>query len=754
MSFRVDLWNGFETIKSQINSMQRKMKQFVKIMNMLVNIEKDYTKSIDQLLRENREIIKTGYNFDDSLFQMIEDIKEENANRKTYYSFLAKSIINPLQETLSSPKTEFSKTFIDNEESKGLYNKALTDLILKQDNFHNNCQELCYFLVEHEIDKINCEKNNNTTLLQNKNYQGRQQKIMEKLNNSKDEYIAYLNDTNIEREKYNEITEQRLEFLEKFYRNTFSLFRQKALLYASFRLKVLEKHYNREKDHYDIYEKNTIDNEIFDFVLKNCTREFPLPKIEFCPFKTNIINSRITAKYQQKYTNQEYNRIYQTMNNFFIEKQIFPTNLIQTGISKLHKKIDQKLNLFKKGFTFFGNINNQDSETNEKEKPILDNIKYIEKFINDIISLAKNNNQAESKIIKEKLIDNFGVIMLLLSSKNNKFYFVYMETFIKSLSNNRSKGNTLLTDEVFKILKDIFFLILDDEKFKLNDYVLKNILILSQTFYCIDEKTNEKIYIQNGIKNHLIFDKPETWHRIINYSLNLGLVNLNDVNSSLKISKEEQIQKLQKMAFNTVVSYLCDLKLLTDNTKVFEIIKNYYVKIYNMDIKKVNNYIIIYFKGMGIDVNLNENDKNTNKNVDNNIIKNGNSEKTIKLMIEKRDNLNFYTKNNNTNLKLKQIEDSNNKFNVDPIYNNKNLINENEDNKIEKKAEENVEGKKVDEKVENKTDELKEEKSVNKIVENVEEKLEKKMNDRNENEELVGEYVEIKKSDIIDDKNM
>ena len=733
MSFRVDLWNGFEKIKAKINTMQRKMKQFVKIMNTLVNIEKEYSKSIDLLLHDNREIIKTGYNFEDSLYQMLEDIKEENENRKMYYTNLTKDIINPLQEIISSPKTEFTKTLMDNEESKDLYKKSIANLISKQENFHYNCQELCYFLVEKEIDKINCEKNNNIYLLENKNYTGRQQKLMEKLNNSKEEYIIYLNETNIDREKYNEITEQRLEFLEKYYRDIISKFHRKSLLYVSNRLNVLHKNLIDEKFHCNLYEKINIDNEIFDFVVKNCTKEFPLPKIEFCPFKTNIINSKINARYQQKYTNKEYNQIFKTMNNFFIENKIFPTNLIQTGISKLHKKVEKKPYIIKKkGFGFFWANNKQENENNENEEPIFENIKFIEKFINDIISLTKNNIESETKIIRGKIPENLRRIIELLLSKDNKFSLIYIETLIKILSNNRSKGNSLLTDETFKIIKDICFVILDDVNYKSNDYVLKNILILSQTFYHIDKEKNEKIYIQNGIKNTSVFNKPETWHRIINYSLNLGLVNLNDVTSSFKITKEEQLQKLQKMSFNTVVSYLCDLKLLTGNIKVFEIIKNYYVEIYKMDMKKVNDYIIAYFKGMGIEMNLNG---NINEDINKiNIIEDENLEKRNELVIEKGVNIVFYMNNNNLNSTLKKMENNNIKMIVDTPNNNKIIINENGYNKNEKKEEEKVETKlqEFDEKMEEKMNKKTEDKIEEEVDKKIEEITENKNEDGNE----------------------
>ena len=32
----------------------------------------------------------------------------------------------------------------------------------------------------------------------------------------------------------------------------------------------------------------------------------------------------------------------------------------------------------------------------------------------------------------------------------------------------------------------------------------------------IDKKTNSKIYILNGLKNHITFNNLVTWHRVIN----------------------------------------------------------------------------------------------------------------------------------------------------------------------------------------------------------------------------------------------
>ena len=74
-------------------------------MTSLINIEREYTKSIDSLIRENYELNKSNYYLDICMYQMIDDIKNESDNRKNYLNYLNENIIDPLQFSISSPVT-------------------------------------------------------------------------------------------------------------------------------------------------------------------------------------------------------------------------------------------------------------------------------------------------------------------------------------------------------------------------------------------------------------------------------------------------------------------------------------------------------------------------------------------------------------------------------------------------------------------------------------------------------------------------
>ena len=79
MSFSVDLWNGFEVIKTQIFSVQKKIKTIPKAI-----LDKSYIKILD-------------------IFEY------ENQNRKILSSFITQLIIEPLNEYLRQPNLLLNK---------------------------------------------------------------------------------------------------------------------------------------------------------------------------------------------------------------------------------------------------------------------------------------------------------------------------------------------------------------------------------------------------------------------------------------------------------------------------------------------------------------------------------------------------------------------------------------------------------------------------------------------------------------------
>ena len=76
----------------------------------------------------------------------------------------------------------------------------------------------------------------------------------------------------------------------------------------------------------------------------------------------------------------------------------------------------------------------------------------------------------------------------------------------------------------------------------------------------------------------------------------------------LSQSTEDKINKINKEAGVIVMAYLCDIKQYCDDEKVFNEVKNYYVKVYNMDEeminKEVDNYMNSLYKiNNGVSIN-------------------------------------------------------------------------------------------------------------------------------------------------------
>ena len=163
--------------------------------------------------------------------------------------------------------------------------------------------------------------------------------------------------------------------------------------------------------------------------------------------------------------------------------------------------------------------------------------------------------------------------MKKLLDEKTESHLVYIEALIKTLSYLRSRGCFEIKGEAFDVFAYLFLVILEQNSN--NDYILKNIILLAQTFY--KTENNEKIYIQENIKGNQIFNEPKTWHRCINYSLKI-------VNKDLDANnRKEYINKINKDAIATVITYLCDLKAFTDDETVYNKVSYFYSKLYNID---------------------------------------------------------------------------------------------------------------------------------------------------------------------------
>ena len=687
MSFSVDLWNGFEVIKTQIFSVQKKIKTISKAISTYLTIDGAYNKNLENLYKEFKEINNSEYMLDKSYIKILDIFEYENQNRKILSSFITQLIIEPLNEYLRQPNLLLNKCLNDNAGNEESFKKSLNILKEKQSNYFKDCKELSVLLAQNEMDEIN---NTNFSKVSKSRISRINDKFF-KLNQSKQEYLNSINESNKERENYNQKTEEMLNTLETIYKTMLEKLKDTLTNFATQRNEFLQKIYTKEKNEFEtIHTKVDTKKEFFQFVCNNATKEFPMRKFEFCPMKYSALNQNIKNKCN-KFPENAFPKIYKAVKNYFEENKVFKeetqfrinrrnTDFLGifskkalseniSGISKRDKKqnkefiekyitdllmnkatenkennINKNNNIYKKEDNTKQMKDNIDSNNKQKQNDdIKDKLKENNKnIINEKESESKkseenntkdNNNIEENKDKHEKNEEkkgneNFSDINLekkeskeikevnhskkddeknSISSEDSENeekasdniqdyfcpghpnYLSNAETLIKKLSFLRSKGAFTINENAYNQILSLFFNILNQEP--KNSYFLKNILILSQTFYKISD--NKKIYLQQGLKGMRTFMNPEVWHRVINYSMNLSCSSMD-----LSQTKEEMIEKINKQADVIIVAYLCDIKQYTNDENVFNDVKNFYVKVYNLNEDSINNEVEKYMNSL------------------------------------------------------------------------------------------------------------------------------------------------------------
>ena len=441
-----------------------------------------------------------------------------------------------------------------------------------------------------------------------------------------------------------------------------------------------------------------------------------------------------------------------------------------------------------------------ENNNNIKEENNIGNNNVIEEDINTNLFEDNTNIEEEIQNKESKKEKNDLDELINLINNTNENSFLYIEVIIKKLSYLRSKGMFQITEDTYSSLITLFDIILNQNP--KNDYILKNVLILCQTFYKLED--NEKIYLQQGIRGRPLFNSSETWHRVINYSMNLSSSDKDLTN----LKPNEIIDKINKESEIVVIAYLCDIKQYTDDENVFNDVKKYYIEIYNMDENKVNKEVEDYMKVLSKKYNKKEdkkekeekekenkpksgeltlNDISTNNNINiNNILKTYFFDYQNKTKVEKNNNMEIINVNNfiinrynSANITLpqrfkdnlegiKESEETQNKIIQKNDDNIKDNINNNENNKDDIN-----DGKKDEEKKKN----IKEEDNVKEIDKTQEESHTNKENkldnldiidnnigenkelsqpgkvDENINKEEIVEIVEINEKEIINVHN-
>jgi len=189
-------------------------------------------------------------------------------------------------------------------------------------------------------------------------------------------------------------------------------------------------------------------------------------------------------------------------------------------------------------------------EENYRAKGVKDNTMSEMKEAND----EKDNDTNDLKYVHENDIKH---LYKLLNKHHNR------AVCLQTLSHFRTLGKFSIPSKIFEIIEKCLLIIIDNV-IKDEDYhMAKTAMVLSQTYFKIDENHN-KYYLQNIIKEHKLFKNLQFWEKSLDSSLKNEINRVknirkeneinNDLNSEQNKIIEDDIEIYNDIAFGQIVS--------------------------------------------------------------------------------------------------------------------------------------------------------------------------------------------------------
>ena len=298
----------------------------------------------------------------------------------------------------------------------------------------------------------------------------------------------------------------------------------------------------------------------------------------------------IIRKYQKKildYTGGQMNITQGIQKNLNIDNEI--RNLVESLRSREKPEEEIPYEHYPTEIDFDKCADNKDFKvTNEVVKMMK---KFTDKiFINYDEKLEENKNKMRDLINKffdlNKCTDEDDKNQLMEYLKDQRTH----ELFLIILSKLRTNNRFCREKPLIEILADIIQMILDNAQ-KKNDYATaKNCIILSQTFYYIDDSKNAKVYILELIKKHPWLKSMKFWNDFMLIMILKEFKKLEEMNTEEPISIVRNINisdkikpKIGEVLFSQILPYV-------GNMSEFGIEKKQIVKMID-DINQRFNYL-------------------------------------------------------------------------------------------------------------------------------------------------------------------
>ena len=454
------------------------LKPLIQGLNNSINMTKDF------IFEKENIISKINKQVNNSISDLEEKYKEVQKYRNNF-----EQIASEAEDSVYNYYKAKKNNLDDSKENKINNHKEIN--INKNNNSNDNNIEINNFLLIDNNNNNNVLKNNNINnnknnknMINENNNNEINIELLEKMKNYEKLYKRSVNTAlkyeenllttlNISNSNLITICEEYLEFL----KNNSTEY---LVHYKSF-CSLIES----ELNNYLPFLSNYNINEEFDKIIREgASRCFPFEKIKLKPYKLKIINK-----------NSFSNDLYKKKNELNV-KDIF----------KIVKKLYEYLSLRDENYNL----------EIEEEKIIVNNI------TNKILSFSNNKLS-----LPEETEEELNTINKLIQRKENR------QIFISKINEFRNLGIFLIPEKQFNEIGNIMYNILN-YILKDNDLAcVKNVMILSQTYYIIENE--KKKYLQNIIQKNPIFQSLDFWKQFIQFSID------NEIKESLKKDKSKGV---------------------------------------------------------------------------------------------------------------------------------------------------------------------------------------------------------------------
>ena len=535
---------------------------------------KDYIKSLRSIHKTYDEKMKSiklecqkNKYFDLSkLFPVLNSIPNINSSFVENLNFLInelETLIEGLQNYMKEKKILYNKFFQSYNDAKKDLLIKMNDLEKEKNSFLNNMSSTEKTISEFYKNKLkiedyskshNNENNNDTNDLKNlfivnntleiqkeksiKESQNIEKNYKSLISNSKIFKKAFFFASNTTIENIKSISYEIIIELKSFLQNIIILLKNSYTIPLKEIDNDLSKLINKKEEY------NKQFNNIFSNLGEKINDQFPIEA--------------------HKYSLKVFNSVQNNINHFIFEDEDDNNDNIDSDLDYLiAKEMLSSFSFINEKYKINFELEDEKRTTNKIMSNLLFNIekKNKKKTFKDAINNKENNDEenkntnSELKYVHE---NDIKLLYKLLDKHHNR------AVCLQTISHFRTSGKFCIPPKVYDIIGKCLSIIIDTVTRDEDYHIAKTAIILSQTYFKMDENNN-RYYLQNVIKNHKLLNTNQFWEKTLDISLKnevnrvKHLKKEDDTNTENnkeddKNKKEDDIEKYNDIAFGQIVS--------------------------------------------------------------------------------------------------------------------------------------------------------------------------------------------------------